>query len=77
MRITVRGIRAFGLGVSAVALLAVMPSFGAQARAAQAGQENKVQIEETETIATFLKRVEGKPVGCAWPEAARRSPASS
>ena len=62
MRITLWGMRAFGLGVTAVALLAVMPSLGAQEKSAAAGQESKMQIEETETIATFLKRLEGKPV---------------
>jgi len=62
VRITARGVRAFGLGVGAVALLAVMPSVNAQEQSAAAGQESKMQIEESETIATFLKRLEGKPV---------------
>lgn len=62
MKITARGVSAFRLGVAAAALLALMSPAGAQEKSAQAGQEKKMQIEETETIATFLKRLEGKPV---------------
>jgi hypothetical protein len=56
--------RAFRLGAAIVTLLAAAPLARAQDSPPppQQKQESKMQIEDTETIATFLKRLEGKPV---------------
>lgn len=62
MTITARGRRVIRWSVAVAALLAAVPPAGAQEKNAQAGQETRMQIEETETIASVLKRFEGKPV---------------
>lgn len=49
------------LAMTLVALALTAPA-GAQQVGAPAGQENKMQLEQTDTIVTVLKRLEGKAV---------------
>ena len=50
---------AFGLGLAAAILLSAAPAAG---QATAPGQEKKMVLEEQDTMANVLKRLEGKPV---------------
>lgn len=62
MSIIARRKRTLGLAVAVAGLLASMPPAGAQDKGAPAAQEKTMTFEETDTIVTVLKRLEGKPV---------------
>jgi hypothetical protein len=62
MRIGSRRRASWWIAACGAVLLSVVPPLNAQEKASAAGQEKKMQVEDQDTIAAVLKRLEGRPV---------------